>query len=188
VLVVEDEPRLRDVLLRAIPDMGFEVAAVARGEDALAVFRDTPPDIVMLDLNLPDMEGLELFERAGKSWPTTQFVILTGFGTVQAARKAIRLDVVDFLTKPASLNEIDMALDRARRRCMGARELPEDAPQPKGSESAHVETLHDVERAKILEVLQRHDGNRAATAQELGISLRKLYYRLAEYHRRGRDF
>ncbi len=190
VLVVEDEPRLRHVLTRAIPDMGFDVAESARGDDALRVFEIATPDIVVLDLNLPDMDGIELFEIARKSWPSTEFIILTGFGSLEAAKQAIRLDVVDFLTKPASLGELEFALDRARRRRMGTMELPPNmeretsvAETPPEAEPAG--TLADIERAKIMEALRLNDGNRSAAARQLGISLRKLYYRIAEYQHQG---
>ena len=77
VLVVEDEPRLRHVLMKAIPDMGFDVAEAARGSEAMQVFETAAPDIVVLDLNLPDMDGIELFELARKKWPRTEFIVLT---------------------------------------------------------------------------------------------------------------
>ncbi|MEE9296157.1 MAG: response regulator [Phycisphaerae bacterium] len=189
VLVVEDEPRLRDVLARAIPDMGFDVVDVARAAQAIKTFEHQPPDIAILDINLPDMDGMDLFEVIHSQWPGTQIIILTGFGDLDAAKKAIHLDVVDFLTKPASLGDVEVALDRARRRCMGNIELP--VPHgPPGDESdespeQQTRTLQTIERDNILQALERNNANRAATAAQLGISVRTLYYRLAEYQKQG---
>ncbi len=189
VLLVEDESRLRDVLARAIPDMGFDVTDVARATEAIKTFEHQPPDIAILDINLPDMDGMDLFEVIYSQRPGTQIIILTGFGDLDAARKAIHLDVVDFLTKPASLGDVEVALDRARRRRMGNIELP--VPNgPPGDESdesqeQQARTLQTIERENILQALERNNGNRAATAAELGISVPTLYYRLAEYQKQG---
>ncbi len=72
-----------------------------------------PADIVLLDLNLPGMTGMDFFRKLRDRWPITQVIILTGFGDLESAREAIRLDVVDFLTKPCHLGELEQALDRA---------------------------------------------------------------------------
>jgi DNA-binding NtrC family response regulator len=142
---------------------------------------------MLLDLNLPGMSGMELFGLLRQRWPQTQVVILTGFGDLEAAREAIRLDVVDFLTKPCSLGDLEVALDRARKRLGPPRPDvgPDAGPDSIVSDNAGPPTLDDIERQTILAALERHRGNRAATAAELGISLRTLYYRLAEYQRQG---
>jgi two-component system response regulator RegA len=112
-------------------------------------------------------------------------VILTGFGDLEAAKKAIRLDVVDFLTKPCSLAELETALGRASARRL-QRVDRDSAPQSSmPAESGTPMLLEELERKHILATLQRHAGNRAETATELGISLRTLYYRLGEYQRLG---
>jgi DNA-binding NtrC family response regulator len=205
VLLVEDEARLRELLLRAIPDMGFPAAGARTAEEALKALEVKPRSAVVLDLNLPGMSGLEFLEIARKRWPKMAVVILTGFGDLDAARKAIRLDVVDFLTKPCSLGELEVALDRARRRWSGDLNPDEAAmrvarqqlqqqrvaveePREDRLTDPHVEgpqKLDEIERQHILSALQRNSGNRTATAKELGISLRTLYYRLAEYEKKG---
>lgn len=185
VLVIEDEPRLRELLARAIPDMDFDVSAASCGHDALALMHECYADIIVLDLQLPDFQGLDLYEQIHRTWTGTQFIVLTGFGSLEAAKSAIRLDVVDFLTKPASLGEIEVALDRARRRRKDVLNAPGEDPQPVEVERESSARLRDLERDAILESLRRNNGNRAPTAEELGISLRTLYYRLAEYEKQG---
>ncbi|HMQ14968.1 MAG TPA: response regulator [Phycisphaerae bacterium] len=188
VLVVEDERRLRELLLKAIPDMGFRTKATASAEAALEAMEDQVHDIVLLDLNLPGMQGMDFFGQLRERWTNTQVVILTGYGDLEAARQAIRLDVADFLTKPASLGEIERSLERARRRLRGDSSEPMSENDRSATASmpepdAEVRPLKEVERQLILAALDRHHGNRAAAAAELGISVRKLYYRLAEYER-----
>lgn len=191
VLIVEDQPQLRDLLMRATRDMEFEVTSTSTAEDALAQMERTEFDIVISDLNLPGLHGMEMCSRVRKKWPATQIIILTGYGQLESAKEAIRLDVVDFLTKPCSLGDLETALNRAlRRRLEGmsgatatARHEAFHEPQP--AQSPAPQTLQDVEREHILAALDRHQGNRARAAEELGISVRTLYYRISEYQKLG---
>lgn len=193
VLVVEDESRLRDMLTRAVTNMEFRSICVPSAEAALTLMEKQVFDIVLTDLNLPAMQGMDMCERIRQRWPDTQLVILTGYGSLDAAKAAIRLEVADFLTKPTSLGDLEAALNRALRRRLNhitTRPIPEidlEEPMPAGSSGAGEQprTLHDLEREHVLAALARHDGNREATADELGISVRTLYYRLKEYARLG---
>ncbi|HEV8605687.1 MAG TPA: response regulator [Tepidisphaeraceae bacterium] len=187
ILIVEDEPRMRDLLLRAISSWGHKTAAARSGEEALRMIEKDPPHILLLDLNLPAMSGLDVLEKVHQSHPATQVIILTGFGDLDAAKKAIHLDVVEFLTKPAHLGQLEQALDRARKRL---EESPTVTPIPSPPPMTPPDlppatTLDEVEREHILAALARNSGNRSATATELGISLRTLYYRLNEYQKQG---
>jgi DNA-binding NtrC family response regulator len=182
VLIVEDEPRLRELLQRAMAGWGFDVAAARSGEEAIRLTETDPADIAVLDLNLPGIDGMELLTRLRAKTPGIQAIILTGFASVDAARQAVHLDVVEFLTKPCHLGELEKALDRALRR------LPPQYPDAVGVSSpasAEGMTLHEVERQHILATLERNNGNRTATAVELGISRRTLYYKLEEYQKQG---
>jgi len=210
VIVVDDEERLRDVLMRGIVQMGYECIGSPTGEDALRKLRDSPCGVAIIDLNLPGMQGMELFEKIRHGWPAMQVIVLTGFGDLDVAKQAIRLDVVDFLTKPTHLGELEQALSRAWLRIdeeagLDAVTLPPraepddttpvaeadddtgelsgmDTPEDAPPEGA---TLEDLERHHILQTLARHDGNRRNTADALGISLRTLYYRLNRYQEEG---
>jgi len=205
VLVVDDEQRLRDVLVRGITQMGYDCLGSPTAEDALRQMRDTPRGVAIVDLNLPGMDGMALFEKLRRGWPAIQVIVLTGFGDLDAAKNAIRLDVVDFLTKPTHLGEIEAALSRAWRRIddavgLDAVQLPEptadDLEEDEAEDDGAValdpavsprsgESLDDLERRHILDTLARHDGNRRDTADALGISLRTLYYRLSQYQKDG---
>jgi len=190
VLLVEDEARLREMLSRALAEMGFEPTAVSSGESALRMLEQNPHGIIILDLNLPGMSGMEFLTAVRGRRPEVQVIVLTGFGDLDAAKKAIHLDVVDFLTKPCALGDLEIALDRARSRLR--KEIEPELPEPEQPtlefvprETSPAVSLEDVEREHILAALERNHGNRNATATELGISLRKLYYRLAQYQKQG---
>ena len=185
VLIIEDEPRMRELLQRALTGWGFEVTAARSGEEALRLADDlSPPHVVLLDLDLPGIGGLETLSRLRERLPELQGIVLTGFGSLEAARQAIHLDIVEFLTKPVPLGDLEQALDRAIRRVTPA--LPPVVPEEVASEPPPPgQTLAEVERRHILETLARNHGNRTATAAELGISRRTLYYKLGEYQRDG---
>jgi DNA-binding NtrC family response regulator len=210
VLLVEDETRLREMLLRAIAEMGLEPAGAGSAEQAQRVMEHRPAPVVIVDLNLPAASGLDLLRILRARWPDTQAIILTGFGDLDAAQQAIRLDVVDFLTKPCALGDLEIALSRAFQRLLKAdptalipdhhdqqeQEEAEEAAKAAAPpatapleftprEGSEALSMEDVERRTILTALEKHNGNRTATAAELGISLRKLYYRLAQYQKQG---
>jgi DNA-binding NtrC family response regulator len=181
VLIIEDEPRMRDLLERAVRGWGFEVFTARSGEEALRSSESAKPEIVLLDLNLPGMDGLELFRRLRERDAHIQGIVLTGFASVEAAKQAVHLEVVEFLTKPCHLGELELAFDRALRRLPPPTRSDLGAVPPSaGTEGI---TLDELERQHILAALDRNNGNRTATAQELGISRRTLYYKLEEYQR-----
>jgi len=199
VLVVEDELRIRSMLSAALKDMGFRATLAPTAEAGIKELAARSFDILMLDLNLPGMDGLQFLTSIRQKYPDLQVIILTGFGDLEAAKTAIHLDVVEFLTKPCTLGSLEMALDRARKRRkkMMMSEMPvvveaedepksshmyPETPDPPAPDSGG-EAFENIERRAILQALENHKGNRAAAAAELGISLRKLYYRLKQYER-----
>jgi DNA-binding NtrC family response regulator len=183
VLVIEDEPRLRELLVDVIGDLGFHAVAARSAEEARRLIEQAAPHILMLDLQLPGIGGMEFFEEIRQKHGNMQVIVLTGFGTLQAAQQAIRLDVVEFLGKPFLMSDIERALDRAARRVhLPLPSVDQGAPPSPGGS-----TLAESEREQILTALQRNAGNRTKTARELGISRRTLHYRLDEYKKQGFD-
>lgn len=208
VLVVEDEPRLRDMLVRAVREMEFVAAGVGSAESALVALAGEPSeaatDVLLVDLNLPGAGGLELCRAVRERWPGRQFVILTGYGDLEAAQAAIRLDATDFLTKPVPLGDLERALARAMRRranhvlprllraieedpAAGAAATGADERGDRAESAAIPPTLAELERRHIEAALARCDGNREEAAAQLGISVRTLYYRLRDYARREEE-
>ena len=164
------------------PGVSLEVAVARSGEEALRLTESDPADVCVLDLNLPGMDGMELLGRLRERTSGIAAIVLTEFfASIESARQAVHLDVVEFLTKPCHLGELEKALDRALRR------LPPQYPALAGAPAPSAEgmTLQEVERQHILASLERNNGNRTATAVELGISRRTLYYKLEEYQKQG---
>jgi DNA-binding NtrC family response regulator len=178
VLMVEDEPRLRDLLGQALLNWSFSFSAARSGEEALRLCETASPDVLLLDLNLPGMDGLDTLANLRSRGVTAAAIILTGYGDLAAAQRAIELGVVAFLTKPFRLGELEKALAKAWKR---------PTPASAADDPPLTHRLDEIERQHILTVLEQQNGNRTATAKLLGISRRTLQYRLAEYGQPDHD-
>lgn len=181
VLVVDDEPRIVELISGVLRQWDCQVIAARSGEDGWRQVQQQAPDVAILDLNLPGMSGLDLLEKLRTLDRYVAAIILTGFGDLESAKRAIRLDVSDFLSKPFMLGELEQAIERALRRqsAMTNEKTAIEVEAERAEEQA--QTLEEKERKAIMDALKRNDGNRTAAAAELGISRRKLHYRLREY-------
>ena len=112
VLVVDDETGVREAL-RIILGPEFRVVVAESGEQALEVVRGQHVDVVVLDLQLPGMNGWETFERIGEIKPEAEIVIATGHGSYAEAVKALHLHAFDFMTKPFDVNQVLQVVHRA---------------------------------------------------------------------------
>ncbi len=113
VLVADDEETFRRILLRELTDMGFEVHGVSGGREALRLANDGDFEVVLLDVKMPDMNGLSVLKALKESHPLTEVVMLTGHGTIDDAITAIRSGACDYLTKPCKLQELEAVLLKA---------------------------------------------------------------------------
>lgn len=102
ILLIDDEANLRQTLTRILQRSGFEVTTAANGEEALHRLADNPFDLVLLDIRLPGMSGLEVLERIRKQDIRIPVILLTAHGTLQSALEAIRLGATDYILKPVN--------------------------------------------------------------------------------------
>ena len=100
ILVIEDDPTFRSLLVAILEDEGYGIVEEENGKQALIVLRRRSFDLVLSDLRLPGMEGLDLFRSAKAEGIAPPFILLTAFGTVEEAVSALKEGVTDFLTKP----------------------------------------------------------------------------------------
>jgi DNA-binding response OmpR family regulator len=113
LLIVDDEPHIRSSLVRALSFQGYLVDEAGSGREALTLLKDLAPDLILLDMNLPDLGGLEVMCRARDMYPDLAIVVLTGYATLDNAIAAIKVSAIDYLCKPASHQEITAAISRA---------------------------------------------------------------------------
>lgn len=125
LLLVEDNPTLQTTLQRALGRRGFEVLACTDGTRALAQWRSTLPDLVLLDLSLPGQDGLMVLTQARAQGLTTPVIILTARGTVGDRILGLNTGADDYLPKPFDLDELE-----ARIQALLRRRSPQATPQP----------------------------------------------------------
>ncbi|TVR66809.1 MAG: sigma-54-dependent Fis family transcriptional regulator [Gemmatimonadales bacterium] len=113
ILIVEDEEIIRELLVPSLREEGFIVDAVASGEEALKRLESTLYDVVLLDLNLPGMHGMNVLSAAPATQTDAQFVVMTAFGTVDTAVEAMKLGAFDYVNKPFRTEELLLVLRRA---------------------------------------------------------------------------
>ena len=106
VLLVDDEELFRETLAKLLRRRGLEVATASDGEAALAVVQEQAPEVVVLDLRMPGMDGIETLRRIKRHRPDTRVVMLTGHGSVDAGVDALRAAAFDFLLKPVGPDQL----------------------------------------------------------------------------------
>jgi DNA-binding NtrC family response regulator len=114
VLVVDDEEIMRVTLCDALTDAGHDAEACARAEDACKRLAETPFDVTLADLRMPGMDGLAYLEYVRREHPGVVTLIMTAFGSVETAVKAMKTGAYDYLTKPFDPYELMRLLDRLR--------------------------------------------------------------------------
>jgi DNA-binding response OmpR family regulator len=110
ILVVEDDVRFASFLRDALTEFGYAVEVAASGTDALNKVTEGAPDLVLLDLNLPDMPGFEVLERLRGRSSTVPVVIVSGNTDPMMAEAAVALGAVDYITKPVDLDVLSRAV------------------------------------------------------------------------------
>jgi two-component system response regulator AtoC len=113
VLVVDDDPLIRDFLMETLLRTGCTVGLAATGEEALERMRAEDYDIILSDVRMPNMDGMELLKAARGSMPDAEIVIMTAYGTIQNAVEAMKLGAFHYVLKPFSIDEIELVIKRA---------------------------------------------------------------------------
>lgn len=114
ILVVEDDNNFRMLVSDILIDEGYRVQEADNGRTALKILKNNPPiDLVLLDLRLPDMSGLEVLEKAIQNYPDVLFIMLSAHGDIQTAIKAVKMGAYDFLEKPVSSERLILTIQRA---------------------------------------------------------------------------
>ena len=116
LLLVDDDDTFRTVVSKEIARLGHRVTTAANGTTALATLAAGDFEVMLLDLNLPDMDGLAVLEQAKRACPTVEVIVLTGHGAIDTAMAAVRLGAYDYLEKPCPVAVLDVAVRKARER------------------------------------------------------------------------
>lgn len=169
ILIVDDEERVVQSITGVLEDEGFRVAAAKSGEEAIETFQRENPDVTLLDIWLPGMDGIEVLKRFKGILPECQVIMISGHATISTAMAAVKLGAFDFIEKPISLDVLLMTIRRAFDRQM---ELSEDRrPGELPSEKAEVSSsmISSISGA----VLTREPARRKSTAHILQRTIKK---------------
>ena len=116
VLIAEDETVLRESLAELLAEEGYETLQACNGREAYQLVLSRPVDLVLTDVRMPEMDGVELLKRLQQLAPETPVIILTAFGTVQSAVAAMRNGAADYLLKPVQFDDVLLRIERAFER------------------------------------------------------------------------
>ncbi len=121
ILILDDEPIVTKRLKPALEKKGYHVETFTRSIDALTRFRNNPFDIVITDLKMEGIDGMEFLTEVKELKPETEVIVITGFATMDTARESFQKGVLDFLAKPFRLSEIYEAVEKAEKRILERR-------------------------------------------------------------------
>jgi UDP-3-O-acyl N-acetylglucosamine deacetylase len=113
VLVVDDEERVVQSIAGVLEDEGFRVAKARSGEEAIGIFQEEEPDVTLLDIWMPGMDGIEVLKKLKGISPDCQVIMVSGHATISTAMTAVKLGAFDFIEKPLSLDLLLMTIRRA---------------------------------------------------------------------------
>src|SRR6185295_19627898 len=130
ILVVDDEAGIRSSVRGVLADEGYRVLEAEDGRGALRLIESERPRLVILDIWMPEMDGIELLRRIRESEPATQVIVISGHGNIETAVTATKLGAFDFIEKPFSLDGLLHVIDRALE------SLPEHATSEAGAAGA----------------------------------------------------
>ena len=116
ILLVDDEEDIRDVVGMSLTDIGYTVHTAENGEKALDLFRHITPPIVMTDIKMPGIDGIELLQQIKRENPETEVVMITGHGDMNLAIRSLKYQATDFITKPINVDALEIALRRAQEK------------------------------------------------------------------------
>ena len=116
LLLVDDEEGIRKVLGITLSDAGYIVFTAKNGEEGLQIFRKESPPIVLTDIKMPGMDGIDLLQKIKHEKPDTEVIMITGHGDMDLAIKSLKYQAIDFVTKPINDDILEIALNRAREK------------------------------------------------------------------------
>ena len=116
VLLVDDEEEFLRTIIKRLSRRGTEAVGATRGEQALELMTESARDVVVLDVKMPGMDGLEVLKRIKTQWPNTEVIMLTGHASVEAAVEGMDRGAFDYLMKPADFEDLLYKLEDAFRK------------------------------------------------------------------------
>ena len=170
IVLVDDEDHFRARLARAFTNRGYTVYQAANADEGLKIIKENKPTWALVDLKMPEKNGLDLIREAKEFMPTLKIVVLTGYGSIATATDAIKLGAHYYLPKPADVDDILSAFERDTDLSVESEQADFEVPSLARAEWEHIQR-----------VLNDCDNNITAAANKLGIHRRTLQRKLYKY-------
>jgi two-component system, NtrC family, response regulator PilR len=113
ILIVDDEPTILNLLNKILIGQGYDAVPASNGEKALELLESGSFDLMVSDINMTPVNGMELLRKAAEKWPDMGVIMLTAYGTVSTAVEAMKEGAFDYITKPFKLDELVLTVQRA---------------------------------------------------------------------------
>lgn len=168
ILIVEDEAQMCDLLMSFFGDKGYKVAAVQNGEDAIARLEEEDYALVITDIKLPGMSGLELLARLRLEWQDVAVIIMTAFSSISSAVEAMKLGAEDYIGKPFQLDELAITVEKALERRSLRREVRELRAEVRDRYNFSNIVGRSKPMMQLFEVIRRIAARRDASALIIG--------------------
>ncbi|MBO8170568.1 MAG: response regulator [Bacillaceae bacterium] len=169
ILVIDDARDITQLIEITLTNENYQVSSRYSAAEALSFLKEHSPDLVLLDIMLPDQNGIELLQTIKSDYPFLPVVMITAFAEVNTAVDAMKKGASDYICKPFKVDELKKVVEQNLQM------------RPVGQPMNNPPTLEEVEKIHIEQTLKNFDGNRRKAAEALGISLRALYYKIKQY-------
>ncbi len=184
ILVIDDEKATLKMFRLFLDVYGFDILTAESGEEGLEVFDSEKPDIVLTDIKMPGMDGIEVLQEIKKRSPGTEVIVITGHGDMDLAIQALNLDAADFINKPIQRQSLEQGLSRARERLKLARSRQNEVSvrqqgqalviEIQGSVSSHSEpylreAYAKAQAAKVSRIVLHFDPNTSVNGAGIAI-------------------
>ncbi len=179
VLIIDDEPGILDTMAGVLIDEGYTTLSAKNGSQGLDLYRKEQPDVVFLDVWLPDRDGLEVLQELRELDPRSAVIMISGHGTVATAVKAVRMGAYDYLEKPLSYGQILEAAAGALKQRRARRRAPQAEVRDRGDIAAEIapppvlpivkncrKHQKTIKRSTVIYGLGLHSGKRTAMVMQ----------------------
>lgn len=170
LLLADDEPDFTEFVKWQLAQLDYQVLTADSGEAALAILKKTPADILIADIRMPGMDGIELIRRAVALRPDIQSIVITGHGGIDTAVEAMRLGAINYLRKPVGVEEIEVAVQKGMEKLALIRQVREKQAR---LEAANAELLRLQEQLKAA-LAREKAGRKKAEAELVKARLREM--------------
>ena len=174
VVLIDDEEDIRDILAVALRDSGYNVITAEDGETGLEACRAASPQIVITDIRMPGMDGLQVLGSLKKKSPDIEVIVATAFGEMDVAIQALQLDASDFITKPISDEALHLALKRAKARFSSKKQLKDYTAlleREKAETSRELFKTLSFHLGCVINHLVKRWGNETTKSDDIGIHI-----------------